>query len=309
MLLTAACRDPDPASTAPLDSGFVDEGTSNSSQESGAPWEGTAFSGEWRGVMTVTFTAAHPLNDGDAVGIAGGYRNAEVGWDGFEDLYSPVAYQLAFPTPPEQADTLVPAEALVPYDWGSPNDWEEAGQGMKLRLDEGGPEMQACLLHAGNFPVYQSSAAMGVDPSCNPSAEAWVPGERYDVVLYGGELFEDNVLLNRVDTPPALTVSAPAVDTFNAPLDSSQDLAISWDASDDPNTRVIIRVVDALGVVISVHAADDGQFTIPAAELAALEPGPIDLVVTRERLDRVQFVGGGLSVLLRHERWGFFDLF
>ena len=44
-------------------------------------------------------------------------------------------------------------------------------------------------------------------------------------------------------------------------------------------------------------------------ELGALTPGPVDLLVARERTDRVQFTDGGLTVLSRFERWGFLDLF
>jgi hypothetical protein len=286
--------------------------TSAGPADSGEPWAGTAYTGEILGVLTVTFTPAHPLVDHDVVGLAGGYRNAEVGWEGTEDLYSPIAYQLAFPAPPEQADTLVPAEPMPSFDWGDDEDWLVAGNGMKLRQGDGGPELLACLLASGNtgqYPVYRSSAAMGVDADCNPAASAWSSASEYDVVLYGGELFADNVLLERVTTPPELVVTAPDLTVFDAPLPADEDLGIAWEPGDDPEARIVIRVVDADTNVITVHAADDGEFTIPAAELGALTPGPVDLLVARERTDRVQFTDGGLTVLGRFERWGFLDLF
>lgn len=321
--------DEPPADAMPMASGFAqDESTrgepgtvdgsagrttsTSDPDESGEPWAGTAFVGDIRGVLTVTFTSAHALLDHDVVGLAGGYRSAEVGWDGTEDLYSPIAYQLAFPAAPEQADTLLPAEPVPAFDWGNDEDWLVAGNGLKLRQGAGGPELLACLLAAGTtgqYSVYRSSAAMGVPAECNPPATAWSSATLYDVVAYGGELFEDNVLPERVTTPPALVVTAPDLDAFDAPLASDQDLTVAWDAGSDPEARIIIRVIDADTNVITVHAADDGEYTIPAAELGALTLGPLDLLVTRERTDRVQLTAGGLTVLSRHERWGFFDLF
>lgn len=325
LLVAPGCRDADsPMDDMPLASGFAqesgqdDRGTADgtvsptTAPDSGEPWGGTEYLGDIRGLLTVTFTAAHALRDHDVVGLAGGYRTAEVGWDGTEDLYSPIAYQLAFPAPPEQADTLVPATPVPVFDWGDEDDWLVAGNGMKLRAGEGGSELLACLLGAGTtgqYPVYRSSTAMGVAPECSPDATAWSASTSYDVVLYGGTLFEDNVLLERVTTPPALVVTAPDLDPFDAPLPSDQDLTIQWEASDDPDTRIIIRVLDADTNVITVHAADDGEYIIPAAELGTLTLGPLDLLITRERTDRVQLTAGGITVLARFERWGFFDLF
>jgi hypothetical protein len=326
-LVPAACSDDDPAADdGPQASGFAegasahgtrgqdttDTDTAPTSSADSEPWGGTAYLGEIHGILTVTLTPAHALVGHDVVGLAGGYRRADVGWGEAVDLYSPVAYQLAFPPPPDAPDTLVPAQPLPVFDWGDDDDWLVAGNGMKLRPDEGGPELLACLLGAGTtgqYPVYRSSAAMGVASECNPPGSAFSPSTVYDVVLYGGDLFEDNVLLRRVTTPPALVITAPALAAFDAPLPSTEDLTLAWEPGGDPDARIIIRVVDADGNVLTVHAADDGEFTIPAAELGALTLGPMDLLVARERTDRVQFTDGGLTVLTRFERWGFFDLF
>ncbi len=326
-LLLSGCRDPGPsADDEPMASGFAQESgdttgdatsaattpASAGPAESGEPWGGTAYAGEILGILTVTFTPAHALVDHDVVGLAGGYRSAEVGWGDTEDLYSPIAYQLAFPAPPDEPDTLVSVTPVPPFDWGDDEDWLVAGNGMKLRQGEGGPQLLACLLAAGvagQYPVYRSSAAMGVASECNAPSSAWSGATEYDVVLYGGGLFEDNVLLERVTTPVPLVVTAPDLEPFDAPLDADEDLALAWEAGDDPEARIIIRVVDANNNVITAHAADDGAFTIPAAELGALLRGPIDVLIARERTDRVQFTDGGFTVLNRFERWGFFDLF
>jgi len=279
------------------------------SSESGEPWGGTAFVGDIRAVLTVTFTPAHALSGADQVGMAGGYRIAEIGWDGQEDLYSPVAYQLALPPPPEQPDTLLPAESIPVYDWGDDEDWLVAGYGMKLRASDGDGVLAACLLVTGDYPLYRTSDAMGVDEQCAPDPADWSAAADYDVVLYGGELFADNVLPRRITTPPALTVTAPDLEAFGVGVPADEDLAITWAPGDDPEARIIIRVIDDNGNVITVHASDDGDYTIPAAELGELVAGPIDLSIARERTDRVQFTDGGLTVLARTERWGFFDLF
>lgn len=288
--------------------------TTNSPDSSGEPWGGTEYLGDIHGILTVTFTPAHALSSDDVVGLAGAYRTAEVGWDDTEDLHSVFAYQLALPPPPEEPDTLIPAEPVPTFDWGDDDDWLSAGNGMKLRTSpsEGEPELLACLLGAGTtgqYPVYRSSTAMGVAEACSPDPTGWSAATTYDVVLYGGELFEDNVLLQRVTTPPDLVVTAPDLDALDAPLAADEDLTIEWEPGDDPEARIIIRVIDADTNVITVHAADDGAYTIAAAELGALTVGPLDLLVTRERTDRVQFTAGGLTVLARVERWGFFDLF
>lgn len=326
LLGTTGCPDDPPADDTPMASGFAEEsdageqGTTNNPDtsagpdDSGGPGDGTAFQGDTRGVLTVTFTPQHALSDGDAVGMAGGYRIAEVGWDGLEDLYSPVAYQLAFPAAPDTADTVLPAEPVPVFDWGDMGDWLTAGNGMKLRQSEAtDAELLACLVPTGNitgtYPLYRTTSSDDAPAECAPSPGSWAPSTVYDVVLYGGELFEDNVLLQRVTTPPALVVTAPDLSTFDAPLPVDQDLTVTWEPSDDPETRIIIRVIDADTNVVTAHAADDGDFTIPAAELAGLTLGPVDLVVARERIDPVHFTQGGLIVLGRYERWGFFDLF
>lgn len=333
LLVLAGCPDPDPpAGEGTVGSGFLEEeeGSTPATQsgpdpadttaassvdptgEVGLPCADTEYEGDVRGLLTVTFTPAHPLVDHDVVGLAGGYRTAEVGWDDVEDLYSPIAYQLAFPTPPEEPDTLVPAAPVPVFDWGDDDDWLVAGNGIRLRPGAGAPDLLACLVGAGTtgqYPVYRSSAAMGVAAECSPPADAWQSGTAYDVVVYGGELFEDHTVLDCMVTPPALVVTSPDLTVFDAPLPADEDLALEWEPGDDPEARIIIRVVDTDTNVITVHAADDGAYTIPAAELGALTPGPLDLLVTRERTDRVLLASGGLTVLARFERWGFFDLF
>lgn len=332
----AGCPSDEPsADTEPMASGFAPEdstgqeshddttpapttaepttaGPTTAEPTTSEPWDGTAYVGEIIGILTVTFTPANAHVDHDVVGLAGAYRNAEVGWDDTLDLYSPLAYLLAFPPPPDDLDTLVPAAPVPVFDWGDDEDWLAAGNGMKLRQSGGGPQLLACLLAAGNqgqYPVYRSSAAMGVAAACNPEASAWSSATTYDVVAYGGDLFEDNTLPDRVTTPPELVVTAPDLGGFEAPLAADEDLVITWEAGDDPDARIVIRVVDADTNVITVTADDDGEFSIPAAELGALTLGPLDLLVARERTDRVQLTAGGLTVLTRFERWGFFDLF
>lgn len=278
-----------------------------------APWGGTAYEGELLAIVTFVYSAPNAVRPEPLVGIAGGYRTVELGFSGIEDLWSPLAYSLPFPPLPDTADTLAADGPLGVFDWGEPEDWLKAGNGMKLRLGEDGPAALACLVSyfptaetPDGYPLYRSTGTG--DPACAPAAEAFVPGASYDVVLYGGDAFADNVLLERVTTPSALEVTAPDLDAYDAPIDPAGPLDFAWTAGDDPDARIEIRVVDTDGNLVSVHAADDGDTSIPAPELAALTPGPLDVMIARVRTDRVQFTDGGVTVTSRYERWGFFDL-
>jgi hypothetical protein len=306
--VTMGDDDGDGSTAAPVDSTADD-----TASDDDAPWGGTAYDGELLAIVTFVYSAPNAVRDEPLVGIAGGYRTVELGFSGIEDLWSPLAYSLPFPPLPDDADTLSADGPLGTFDWGEPEDWLKAGNGMKLRLGEDGPAATACLVAyfptvelPDGYPLYRSTETG--DPACAPDPEAFQPGASYDVVLYGGGVFEDNVLLERVTTPAALEVSAPDLDTYDLPVDSDAPLSFQWTAGDDPDARIEIRLVDTDGNLLSVHAADDGEYSIPAAELSALSPGPLDVLVARERTDRVQFTDGGVTVTSRYERWGFFDL-
>jgi hypothetical protein len=302
-------------------SGFADQdggpGGATSQDGSGSgdgtSWGGTAYDGELRGVMTFVYSAPTSSGVEARVGLAGGYRMVDPGFDGIEDMYSPLAYQLAFPPLPAAADTTV-ADGTVPvFDWGAESDWLLAGNGMKVRQGEGGPEVLACLAtyfptleNPAGYPLYVSNATQ--DDACQATADAFAPATAYDVVLYGGDLFVDNVLLQRITTPPAVEITAPAFAVFDAPISSGSDLAFAWNASDDPESRVQIRIIDGDNNLVTAHATDDGSYSIPAADLQTLAPGPVDIMFARERTDQVQFTDGGVTVTSRWEQWGFFDL-
>lgn len=294
------------------DDGSTTRGTDDDTSGDDMPWGGTAYDGELLGVLTFVYSAPNSVRSDPLVGIAGGFRTMELGFSGVEDLWSPLAYSLAFPPLPDDAETLS-ADPLGAFDWGEPSDWLKAGNGMKLRLSEDGPAAVACLVSyfptaetPDGYPLYRSTETG--DPACAPAPEAFEPGATYDLVLYGGDAFEDNVLLGRVTTPTALEVTAPDLDTYDLPLDPADGLALQWTAGDDPEARIEIRLLDVDGNLVSVHAADDGEYAIPSGELSALTPGPLDLMIARERTDRVQFTDGGVTVTSRYERWGFFDL-
>jgi len=285
--------------------GVVDEGDDD--------WGGTAFIGDIHGLVTFTFSEGNPLQANDAIGIAGGFRTALASWS-VDEVYSPLVYLLAFPDPPITPDTTQVDMSLPEFDFGSDADWITAGDGLRLRRTDGMGLVDACLkdyVVAGEdgqtiYPVYVTGDGAGA--ACgNPDAAAYAPETDFDVVLFGGEAFADEELIARVTTPLALEVQSPALDDFGAEVSASADLTFTWTPSMG-DTRIVIRVVDSLGAVVSAHALDDGSFAIPAADLANLMTGPIDVVIARERSDRMLFSAGGLTVVSRHERWGYFDL-
>ena len=279
-------------------------GTSESGDTEGA--------GELHALLTLVHRAPHALDDVGAVGLAGGYRTTEAGWDSSDDLYSPVGYQLALPVLPELDSTS--ADGPIPaFAWGSTSDWILAGNGMKLAVPEG-PEVLACLTafeatvaNPDGYPVYVTNATQ--DDACVPAVDAFVPETTYDLVLYGGEAFADNVLPRRVTTPAALEVTSPDTTVYGLQVDTMRDLAIAWTPGEDPDATIEIRLIDADGVLVSAHASDDGTFAVPSADLQTLAPGPLDVLVARRRSEEVAFSEGTVTVMMRSEQWGFFDLY
>jgi len=288
--------------------GGADTSTPDPSGFDDSDWEGTAFEGEIHGLLQFTFSPGHALRADDEVGLVGGYRTSEVSWD-IEDLYSPVVYGLPFPAAPTVVDSTA-VDAMLEFDYGSTDDWVTAGNGMRVRHPENGGTITACrreisTVEAGPFPIYATGA--GIEAQCNPDATLWEPGIEYDLVLFGGDAFGDNELLTRVATPPVLEVTSPDLAALDAVISAGSDLSFAWNAS-TVESRITIRIIDDVGGVVSAHAADDGEFSIPAGDLAMLAPGPIDIVIARERVDRMLFTDGGISVVSRFERWGFFQL-
>lgn len=319
----AACGDDataDGDGTTSVASGFAEQdgGPGGSATDAGMDGSatdddgGTAFVGDMRGLVTFVYSAGTSNGLPARTGLAGGYRLEDPGFSGIEDLYSPISYQLAFPPLPD-VDSVFFDGPLPVFDWGSEEDWLQAGNGIKLRQGEDGPEVLACLAQyfpsmeaPSGYPMYVTSSTQAAE--CAATADAFSPAAAYDVILYGGELFVDNVLPERVTTPPALEVTGPDFGTYDATVSAGSDLAFSWNASEDPTTRIQIRLIDGDGNLLSAHSADDGSFTIPASELSALSPGPLDIMIARERDDDVQFTDGGLTVTSRWEQWGFFQL-
>lgn len=280
--------------------------TSTSGSDSGA------IEGDLQGLLTLVYRAPHAQDDVGAVGLAGGYRTTGVGWDGVDDLFSPVAYQLAFPGLPE-LDTASADGSLGTFAWGSTSDWVLAGNGMKLAVPEG-PEVLACLIafeatvaNPDGYPVYVTNATQ--DDACAPSPDAFVPQTSYDLVLYGGDAFVDNILPRRVTTPAVLEVTSPDLSIAELAVDAARDLSLEWTAGDDDDASIEIRLIDADGTLVSAHATDDGAFAVPAAMLQTLAPGPIDVLVARRKREDVAFTEGSVTVMMRAEQWGFFDLY
>ncbi len=283
----------------------------------------TAGSLDLRGTLSFTFFAADAANPDPLLGMAGAWRNADDDIEHIEDFFGVFGLGTQWPAPPEQLDTLEQNAVPGTFEWGAPMQWLLAGNGMKLR--RGDVEATACLLFYGgspevelvpnsgdfypNYPVYAATPSSNQPEGCAPDPGTWEPDAEYDVVLYGGELFETNSLPSHVHTPDALEVTAPDVLTFGTQVPLDEALEVSWTGEAGESTRLIIRVFDMFGRMFTVHADDDGSYTIPASELAALTAGPATIIVSREHLEEVPFSDGVVRVLSSYAQWGYIDLF
>lgn len=256
------------------------------------------------GLLTFTFYAADATGAPDQLGMSGAWRVEPFTTD---DFHAVRALGLLFPPAPAEVDALEVHEPSQ-YDWGKGDAWVTLGNGVRLAHADG--DAVACLeLVDDTYPVYLSDDAAFLDPACAPAPDRWHPASRYDLVVYGGADFDDQTVKDAVATPAALTVTAPDAAAFDFPLERAQDLEVTWDANGSAGDRVVIRVWDQFGRQIAVHAADDGAFTVPAAELGKLAPGPVDLTVAREHVVDLGLPAGTLRVAARYEVALYPDLF
>ncbi len=333
------------ADTEPVDSGFADteasEGDGPTSASTGQPSTtddtttpdtddagdasgyDTLGEGDLRGMLSFTLYAADSANPEPLLGMAGAWRNEGDELEGVEDFFGVFGLGTQFPTPPADVDTLEQNSVPAAFEWGGPTQWVLAGNGMKLVA--GDVEASACLLYYGgesevefppssgtfvpNYPIYAATNSPNQPEGCAPDAATWLPDTDYDIVLYGGSLFDTNALDAQVHTPDMLEVTTPDTTTFGLPLPIDEDLTVEWTGSAGEDTRMVLRVFDMFGRMFTVRADDDGSFDIPAAELAALAAGPATLTVAREHLEEVPFTDGTVSVLSRYEQWVYIELY
>ena len=144
---------------------------------------------------------------------------------------------------------------------------------------------------------------------CAPELAEFVPDTAYDIVLYGGDVFEDNVLLEQVHTPAEFTVTAPDLDEYLLAVSQSDAIELAWDGEGDADDRFVVRVWDDFGRMFTILATDDGELSIPTDALAVLTPGPITIAVARERVQEVPFTDGIVKAVTRVERRGYLDLY
>lgn len=275
-----------------------------SSDPSGQGTSGGEQVGPNFGLLTFTFYPADASGSPEQLGMAGAWRTAPFTTD---DFFAARALALFFPLAPAAADALELHEPRQ-YEWGKTSTWLALGNGLRLRHADG--DALACLQLLGEqYPVYLSAAADFFDPACAPDPGRWRAGASYDLVAYGGPDFDDEIVLDAVRTPSALTVTAPEVGAFDFPLEKAKDLALAWDADGGAGDRVVIRVWDQFGKQLAVHAADDGSYTVPGAELDRLSAGPATITIAREHLSLIGLPAGSLRVAARHEVWLYPDLF
>lgn len=288
------------------DSGPTSAPTSGSGDETGTD-DATGGSGNVGpnfGLLTFTLYPADASGSPEQLGMAGAWRTEAFTTD---DFYAVRSLGLFFPLAPAEPDTLVLHDPAV-YEWGKVEAWVALGNG--VRLASPGGDALACLqLVEASFPVYLSDGADFFDPACAPDPTRWLPGTKYDLEAYGGEDFDDQLRKGAVTTPTALTVTAPAIDEFDFPLEKAKGLTVTWTADGGADDRVVIRLWDQFNKQIVVHAADDGSHEIAGADLDKLAAGPATLTVAREHLSELGLAAGELRVLARHETWAYPDLF
>ena len=255
--------------------------------------------------------------------MAGAWRRVDDDIEDVQDFFGVYGLATQWPTPPSTPDTLEQNAVPPTFEWGGPTQWLLAGNGMKLRNGE--REATACLLYYGgepqtefppgsgsmvpNYPVYAATSSPNQPEGCAPDASTWEPETDYDIVLYGGELFETNSLVGQVRTPATLEVVTPDVATFGLQIPADEDLTVTWTGDGEDGTRLVIRMFDMFGRMFTVNADDDGSFTIPAADLLTLTAGPATLIVAREHLEEVPFTDGVVRVLSSYAQWGYVELY
>ncbi len=304
-LVLAGCKH-DGDGVADGDSGFVSDSMDDGGDDGVETWG----DGELRGILTFTMYAADSLTAIDQVGMAGAWFDDEEKVEQVDDFHAAFAFQTAYPLPPEGDDELEHNDVPAGYDWGDVDGWLQAGTAFRLHTGE--VDALACLLEVGMvldiYPVYAATGSATSPEECAPRAEQFVPGADYDIVMYGGELFETQQFLGAVETPKDFDVVEPDFSGYNDPVMQGSALTIAWEGDGTARDRLIIRVWDDLGRMFTIRAQDDGEYQIPTDALAVLSPGPITISVAREHIERIPFPAGGVKVVTRFERRGYFDL-
>ena len=126
--------------------------TSSSGDEAADTYE-TLGEGTIRGLLTFTYYAPDALNVDPVIGLAGAYRDNTLDFSAIDDFFGVQSLDLHFPVPPVDDDTLEHNDIPPSFDWGSPLDWQLAGNGMKLR--QTGIDALACLLYRGQEPTIE----------------------------------------------------------------------------------------------------------------------------------------------------------
>ncbi|HFE47074.1 MAG TPA: hypothetical protein ENJ18_16575 [Nannocystis exedens] len=258
--------------------------------------------GDLRGLINFIYYPADAAVDQALLGVAGAYRMEEFA---FDDIYALAGLQLHQLMPPADLDS-VEEFAPQPFEWGPPSSWIAAGNGIRFARSGGGVGLACLTLADDAYPLYLAAESDALDPACAPDPAAWLPETEYSLALYGGELFEDEIL-SGVRTPAALSVSAPDFSVYNLEVNTQSDLQLVWAASEDPEASIIIRVWDQYGQGLVAKARDDGEFKVPAANLAALSGGPGFVTLARELRQTSNFSAGSVRVLTRYEVWGYVD--
>ena len=196
---------------------------------------------------------------------------------------------MTVPPAPTELDTATFGGVPSPLNWGFPNMWVTAGDGINMVPSDDSASASACLLEIGvgeQFPVYMASDAPMFSETCQPNAENFAFEAEYTVGVFGGDAFATNGFTG-IRTPAELSVTAPDLSVYGLEVDRADGLEVAWDDNSDSEAPVIIRLWDINGAVLAASAVDDGSFNFSGDDLADLSAGFATITVTREHLSLI----------------------
>ena len=138
------------------------------------------------------------------------------------------------------------------------------------------------------LPPFYMISSDGLD------AALYVEGGAYGIDVPGGEAVAGFTAADLVKPPAPLTVTWPALggERVEIPLDAAAPL--SWEASTAAWVAIDLRSTTGAG--LSCVVADDGAFTLPAADLSRLPEGDALLTLARVRVGFVEVRPGEIFV-------------
>ena len=268
------------------------------------------------GLVTATHYPADAAGVPESTELAAGLREAP--FEGIEDLVSVVHLQTTFAPPRGELDEILVGPMATPWSFGAASQWLEAGDGLELRAYVEDSSITGCRQQLGNFndfPVYLTGGEEAPEV-CRAEGQSFESGGDYALVVFGGELFADEVAAARLVAPESFDVSAPDLGVFKLELAREEGLELAWTGPSEAEPplpegtvqRFVVRLWDEAGTLATIVAEDDGALSLSPELLAQFEAGPATLTLARESLSTATLAFGEIDVVLREEHWGYLEL-